>query len=123
MRSFPFGFLLALPGFILLFIYLFGFSIMLNIYIYIYIYIYFGFWCSLFYWFYNFVVPKLFSSNVLIVVLTSFVFLFILMLYNIKLIRLDIFLVYLTGLRLVIIIISFHGKVLTSLIHYECTIP
>jgi hypothetical protein len=52
------------------------------------IFLFFGFWCSLFCWFYNFVVPKLFSSNVLIVVLTLFIFLFILMLYNI---RLDIF--------------------------------
>jgi hypothetical protein len=65
------------------------------------IFLVFGFWCSLFRSFYNFVVPKFFSSNVLIVVLTSFVFLFILMLYNIRLIRLDIFLVHRTGLRLV----------------------
>jgi hypothetical protein len=65
------------------------------------IFLFFGLWCSLFRWFFNFVVPKLFSSNVLIVVLTSFVFLFILMLYNIRLIRLDIFLVHRTGLRLV----------------------
>ena len=49
------------------------------------IFLFFGFWCSLFHWFYNFVVPKLFSSNVPIVILTLFVFLFILMLYNIKL--------------------------------------
>jgi hypothetical protein len=76
------------------FIYLFGFAVLLNIFI-------FGFWCSLFRWFYNFLVPKLFSSNVLIVVLTSFVFLFILMLSNIRLITLDIFLVHRTGLRLV----------------------
>ena len=64
------------------------------------IFLFFGFWCSLFRWFYNFVVPKLFSSNVLIVVLTSFVFLFILMLYNIIL---DIFPVHCTSLRLVLI--------------------
>ena len=62
------------------------------------IFLFFGFWCSLFRWFYNFVVPKLFSSNVLILVLTSFVFLFILMLYNIRLIRLDIFPVHCTDL-------------------------
>ena len=65
------------------------------------IFLFFGFWCSLFRWFYNFVVPKLFSSNVLIVVLTSFVFLFILMLYNIRLIRLNIFPVHRMGLLLV----------------------
>jgi hypothetical protein len=79
----------------LLFIYLFGF------FLFCLIFLFFGFWCSLFRWFYNFVVPKLFSSNVLIVVLTSFVFLFILMLYNIRLIRLDIFFVHHTSLRLV----------------------
>jgi hypothetical protein len=67
------------------------------------IFLFFGFWCSLFRWFYNFVVPKLFSSNVLIVVLTLFVFLFILMLYNIRLIKLDIFPVHRTGLRLILI--------------------
>ena len=67
------------------------------------IFLFFGFWCSLFRWFYNFVVPKLFSSNVLIVVLTLFVFLFILMLYNIRLIRLDIFPMHRTGLRLILI--------------------
>ena len=67
------------------------------------IFLFFGFWCSLFRWFYNFVVPKLFSSNFLIVVLTSFVFLFILMFYNIRLIRLDIFFMHYTGLRLVIL--------------------
>ena len=78
--------------------YLFGFSVLLNIFI-------FGFWCSLFRWFYNFVVPKIFSSNVLIVILTSFIFLFILMLYNIRLIRLDIFPVLCTGLRLVFYLI------------------
>ena len=49
------------------------------------IFLFFGFWCSLFHWFYNFVVPKLFSSNIPIVVLTLFVFLFMLMLYNIRL--------------------------------------
>ena len=64
---------------------------------------FFGFWCSLFRWFYNFVVPKIFSSNVLIVVLTLFVFLFILMLYNIRLIRLYIFPVHRTGLWLVLL--------------------
>ena len=69
---------------------------------YFYFY-FFGFWCPLFFWFYNFVVLKLFSSNVLIVVLTLFVFLFILMLYNIRLIRLHIFLVHRTGLRLILI--------------------
>jgi hypothetical protein len=73
------------------------------------IFLFFGFWCSLFRWFYNFVVPKLFSSNVLIVVLTLFVFLLILMLYNIRLIRLDIFPVHHTGLRLV----KLNGKVYT----------
>jgi hypothetical protein len=67
------------------------------------IFLFFGFWYSLFHWFYNFVVPKLFSSNVLIVVLTLFVFLFILMLYNIRLIRLDIFSVHRTSLRLILI--------------------
>ena len=66
------------------------------------IFLFFGFWCSLFRWFYNFVIHKLFLSNVLIVVLTSFVFLFILMLYNIKLIRLDIFPVHRMSLRLVL---------------------
>ena len=66
------------------------------------IFLFFGFWCSLFCWFYNFVIPKLFSSNVLIVVLTSFDFLFILILYNIRLIRLYIFSVHRTGLRLVL---------------------
>ena len=65
MRSFPFGFSLALPGFMLLFIYL--------VFLFCLIFLFFGFWCFLFRWFYNFVVPKLFSSNVLIVVLTSFV--------------------------------------------------
>ena len=55
------------------------------------IFLFFGFWCSLFRWFYNFVVPKFFSSNVLIVVLTSFVFLFILMLSNIVLLIIFIF--------------------------------
>ena len=69
----------------------------------IFLFFIFGFWCSLFHWFYNFVVPKLFSSNVLIVVLTLFVFLFILMLYNIRLIRLDIFLMHRTGLQLILI--------------------
>jgi hypothetical protein len=54
------------------------------------IFLFFGFWCSWFRWFYNFVVPKFFSNIILIVDLTSFVFLFILMLYNIRLIRLDI---------------------------------
>jgi hypothetical protein len=67
------------------------------------IFIFFGFWCSLFRWFYNFVVSKLFSSNVLIVVLTLFVFLIILMLYNIRLIRLDIFLIHHMGLQLILI--------------------
>ena len=75
------------------------------------IFLFFGFWYSLFRWFYNFVVPKLFSSNVLIVVLTSFVFLYILMLYNIRLIRLDIFLMHRTGLRLVIL----NGKIIVKL--------
>ena len=62
--------------------------------------IFFFFWCSLFSWFYNFVVPKFFSRNVLIVVLTSFVFCcqYKWMLYNIIL---DIFPVHHTGLRLV----------------------
>ena len=92
---FPFGFWLALPGFMLLFIYLF-------IFLFCSIFLFFGFLCSLFRWFYNFVVLKFFSSNILIVVLTSFVFLFILMLYNIKLIRLDIFLVHRMSLRLVL---------------------
>ena len=61
---------------------------------------FFIFWCSLFSWFYNFVVPKFFSRNVLIVVLTSFVFCcqYKWMLYNIIL---DIFPVHHTGLRLV----------------------
>ena len=51
-------------------------------------------WCSLFHWFYNFIVPKLFSSNILIIILTSFVFLFIL-------ISLDIFPIQRRGFRLV----------------------
>ena len=91
---FPFGFWLALLGFMLLFIYLFIF-LFCSIFL-------FGLLCSLFCWFYNFLVLKFFSSNILIVVLTSFVFLFILMLYNIKLIRLDIFLVHRMSLRLVL---------------------
>jgi hypothetical protein len=49
----------------LLFIYL--------VFLFYSIFLFFGFWCSLFHWFYNFVVPKPFSSNVLIVVLTSFI--------------------------------------------------
>jgi hypothetical protein len=69
-----------------LFLYL-VFSVLLN----------FFFWCSLFSWFYNFVVPKFFSRNVLIVVLTLFVFCcqYKQMLYNIIL---DIFPVYCMGL-------------------------
>ena len=90
---FPFGFWLALPGFMLLFFYL--------VFLFCSIFLFFGFWCSLFRWFYNFVVSKFFSSNVLIVVLTSFFFLFILMLHNIRLIKLDIFSMHHTSLRLV----------------------
>ena len=95
---FPLWFLIDFVGFhafIYLFIYL--------VFPFCSIFLFFGFWCSLFRWFYNFVVPKLFSSNVLIVVLTSFVFLFILMLYNIRLIRLDIFSVHRMSLQLVLI--------------------
>ena len=81
----------------LLFIYLFDFFVLLNIFI---------FWLLVFFvsLVLYFVVPKLFSSNVLIVVFTSFIFLVILMLYNIRLIILDIFLVHCTCLRLVLII-------------------
>jgi hypothetical protein len=74
----------------------------LFIFLFCSIFLFFGFLCSSFRWFYNFVVLKFFSSNILIVVLTSFVFLFILMLYNIKLIRLDIFLVHRMSLWLVL---------------------
>jgi hypothetical protein len=83
------------------------------------IFLFFGFWCSLFRWFYNFVVPKLFSSNVLIVVFTSFIFLFILMLYNIRLIRLDIFFVHCTGLRLILYKRGAEGLLLKCVSKYE----
>ena len=79
---FPFWFLIGFAEFHA-FIYL--------VFLFYSIFLFFGFWCSLFRWFYNFVVPKLFLKNVLIVALTLFIFLFILMLYNIRLIRLDIF--------------------------------
>ena len=79
---FPLWFLIGFAGFHA-FIYLY------LVFLFCSIFLFFGFWCSLLHSFYNFVVPKLFSSNVLIVVLTSFVFLFILMFYNIRLIRLD----------------------------------
>ena len=98
-RFFPLWFLIGFAEFHA-FIYLYLVSLFCSIFLF------FGFWCSLLPWLYNFVVPKLFSSNVLIVVLTSFVFLFILMLYNIRLIRLDIFPVHRTGLRLVIFNVS-----------------
>ena len=83
----------------------------------------------MFHWFYNFVVPKLFSSNVLIVFLSLFVFLFILMLYNIRLIRSDIFSVHRTSLRVSIYIYIYIYNFLRccysidSDLHSPCAIP